>query len=146
MQSMNHFAWTEAIRKALESNDFRVRAEVVERLGRLYPRSDVLERVTDPAEHPQVRIAAMRGLEAWPGEQASQILRYPSYRDAQDQLRETLMSVWQDTGNPIEVRLAALKAAVAVSPVIPMPARSGSMPGLPIESNGAAVTSRKRKD
>jgi HEAT repeat protein len=135
MQSMNPFAWTEAIRKALESNDWRVRAEVVEWLGRLYPRPDVLKRATDPAEHPQVRIAALRGLEAWPREQASQILRYPSYRDGQEQLWKTLMSVWQDTGNPIEVRLAALKAAGAVSPVIPMPARSGSMPGLPIESD-----------
>jgi hypothetical protein len=146
MQLMNHFARAELVRKALESNDWRVRAEVVERLGRLGPRPDILKRVTDPAEHPQVRIAAMRGLEAWPREQASQILRYPSYRDAQEPLWKTLMSVWQDTGNPIEVRLAALKAAGAVSPVIPRPARSGSMPGLPIESNGAAVTSRKRKD
>lgn len=139
-------ARAEAIRKALRSNDWRVRAEVVERLGRMAPRPDVLERVTDPAEHPQVRIAAMRGLEAWPREQASQILRYPFYRDVQEQLRETLMSVWQDTGNPIEVRLAALKTAGAVSPVIPMPARSGSMPGLPIESNDSAATSRQRKD
>jgi len=148
VQLMNHFARAELVRKALESNDWRVRAEVVERLGQLGPRPDVLERVTDPAEHPQVRIAAMRGLEAWPREQASQILRYPSYRDAQEPLWKTLMSVWQDTGNPIEVRLAALKAAGAVSPVIHirMPARSGSMPGLPIESDDSAATSRQRKD
>jgi HEAT repeat protein len=113
-------AWTHAVERGLRNDQWQVRREWTEVLGQYgYPQALVCAK--DPAEHAEVRLAALRGIER-DVQDGKSMLKAPQYR-----LAETLNSIWADASSPADVRSAAKNVWYKITPCAAARANSQEM-------------------
>lgn len=112
--------WAHAVERGLRNDQWQVRREWTEVLGQYgYPQAMACAK--DPAEHAEVRLAAIRGIERGVQDGKSN-LKAPQYR-----LSETLNSIWADASSPADVRSAAKNVWYNITPCAAARANSQEM-------------------